>query len=315
MRVLRHRSGTGIARSRFALPPRAALLIVAGLLPAKAFGADLAASRTDAPAFVDWSGGYLGIEGSAGASYGALEFGPTTIGGRSVPAFKTGDATGRADRSREATTAVGGAFGGWNWQTGPWLYGLEADIAGANLKRPVASTAAGFGYEAVDPGLRCHRRQDGPLRLAARARRRRLRAGADLCHLRPRGRRDALPGDLSRLCRRVRRGVQDRERPARVHARSRRPVRDHRASRARSRLPLHRSRQHRAFRSRCGAGPRPRLDARAGHREPDAGASVVVSGGASACRRSATRRPRTIPTTAIPAGSRFTARPRSSTRA
>ncbi|WP_375463487.1 carbohydrate porin [uncultured Methylobacterium sp.] len=115
--------------------------------------ADLAAPRPAGPAFVDWSGGYVGIEGSAGASFGAFGFGPTTIGGRTVPAFRTGDATGRSDRSREATTAVGGVFGGWNWQAGPWVYGVEADIVGANLKRPVASTATGFGYEAVDPAF------------------------------------------------------------------------------------------------------------------------------------------------------------------
>ncbi|MGU3539194.1 carbohydrate porin [Methylobacterium sp. A54F] len=104
-----------------------------------------------APDFVDWSGPYLGLEGSAGASFGAFGFGPTTIGSRAVPAFKTGDATGRSDRGREATTAVGGAFGGWNWQAGPWLYGVEADLYGANLKRPVPSSVPGFGTEAVDP--------------------------------------------------------------------------------------------------------------------------------------------------------------------
>nr|WP_128560666.1 carbohydrate porin [Methylobacterium crusticola] len=113
--------------------------------------ADLAPAP--APAFVDWSGGYAGIQGSAGASFGAYAFGPTRIGGRTVPAFRTGDATGRSDGSREATTAVGGAFGGYNWQRGPWVYGLEADISGANLKRPVPSTAPGFGYEESDPAF------------------------------------------------------------------------------------------------------------------------------------------------------------------
>lgn len=129
-------------------------LALAGLVavpaPPPAVAADLARGPGAAPAFIDWSGGYLGLEGSAGASFGALAYGPTLVGGRGVPAFATGDATGRNSRGREATTAVGGAFAGWNWQTGPWLYGIEADIAGSNLKRPVASSVAGFGYEA-DP--------------------------------------------------------------------------------------------------------------------------------------------------------------------
>lgn len=137
-------------------PLNGAAVMLAGALaspapvsPARA--ADLAPPRRAVPAFVDWSGGYLGIEGSAGASFGALNFGPTRIGGRPVPPFKTGDSTGSSDRSREATTAVGGVLAGWNWQRGPWLTGIEADIAGANLKRPVPSTAGGFGYAAADP--------------------------------------------------------------------------------------------------------------------------------------------------------------------
>lgn len=120
-----------------------------------AFAADPAGLRVSGPlpAFVDWSGGYLGLQGSGGSSYGAFNFRDTTIGARAVPAFKTGDATGRADLARNATTAVGGLFGGHNWQTGPWLYGLEADVSAANLKRPVASSAPGFGYADIDPAL------------------------------------------------------------------------------------------------------------------------------------------------------------------
>ena len=148
---MRHRTRADSAGSMGCVARRTAWLFGACLFPATAVAADLAAARPPMPAFVDWSGGYLGVAGSAGASFGALDFERTMIGGRSVPAFKTGDATGRADRSREATTVVGGAFAGWNWQTGPWLYGLEADIAGANLKRPVASTVAGFGYEGAAP--------------------------------------------------------------------------------------------------------------------------------------------------------------------
>ncbi|MBE7244241.1 MAG: porin family protein, partial [Actinomycetospora chiangmaiensis] len=132
----------------------AALLLVAAL-SGPALAADPAAPRpaAEAPAFVDWSGGFLGLEGSAGGSYGAYEFGPTTVGGKPVPAFRSGDSTGRSDQGRDATTAVGGLFGGWNWQAGPWVYGVEASIDAANLKRPVPSTIAGFGYADVDPAF------------------------------------------------------------------------------------------------------------------------------------------------------------------
>ncbi|MDR7035910.1 high affinity Mn2+ porin [Methylobacterium sp. BE186] len=128
---------------------RLAAALAVGFLPGFARAADVA--RPAPPAFIDWSGPYLGLEGSAGASFGALNFDATTVGGRPVPPFTSGDATGRFDIGRDATSVVGGAFAGYNWQSGPWLYGIEADLAGANLKRPIASTVPGFGYEAVAP--------------------------------------------------------------------------------------------------------------------------------------------------------------------
>ena len=128
------------------------VLVVTLLASGPVSAADPAAPRPAAntPAFTDWAGFYVGLQGSAGGSYGAYNFGPTTIGGRAVPAFKSGDSTGRSDQGRNATTAVGGAFGGWNWQTGPWVYGIEAGLDAANLKRPVPSTITGFGYEDAD---------------------------------------------------------------------------------------------------------------------------------------------------------------------
>ncbi|WHQ70508.1 carbohydrate porin [Methylorubrum extorquens] len=141
-----------------ALPVRSRMLVGVGglaalLAPGVAQAADLSrnAAPASVPAFVDWSGGYLGIQASAGASYGAFNFDRTTVGGRVVPAFRTGDTTGSRDQGQNATTAVGGLFGGWTWQQGPWAYGLEADISAANLKRPLTLVTPGFGYEGLDP--------------------------------------------------------------------------------------------------------------------------------------------------------------------
>ncbi len=131
-----------------------AALTVPLIIPLGSLAADLGASRrAETPAYTDWSGGFVGLEGSAGGAYGAYNFGPSTIGARAIPGFKTGDSTGRSDQGRDATTAVGGAFAGWNWQAGPWVYGVEAALDAANLKRPVPSTTAGFGYEAADPAF------------------------------------------------------------------------------------------------------------------------------------------------------------------
>lgn len=91
--------------------------------------------------FRDWSGWHLGIEGSAGASFGSYDFSRTAIGGRRVPGFGTGDATGSRNLGRHATTFGGGVFGGHSWQRGPYLVGLEADLVGANLTRPALGRA------------------------------------------------------------------------------------------------------------------------------------------------------------------------------
>lgn len=135
---------------------RVTATLVAGIAVALSWSgqaADLRVIRSaeTASAFIDWSGGYVGLQGSAGAAYGAFDLGATTVGARAVPAFRTGDATGSRDLGQDATTAVGGLFGGWTWQTGSWAYGLEADVTAANLKRPVSFAAPGFGYEALDP--------------------------------------------------------------------------------------------------------------------------------------------------------------------
>lgn len=128
-----------------------ALGVWASMAAAADLRAPVAPPASEGPSYADWSGPYLGIEGSAGASFGNYAFGPSTVGGRAIPAFQSGDSTRRSDTGRTATTAVGGVFGGYNWQTGPYLYGLEADLYGANLKRPVPSNAPGFGYEGIDP--------------------------------------------------------------------------------------------------------------------------------------------------------------------
>ena len=144
------RHGAGLRGRRLGI--RAAwILAVAGSFPLAPCAADLAPPAGRSASFADWSGGYLGLQGSAGASFGNYDFVGTTIGRRRIAPFETGDATEGDDLGREATTAIGGAFGGWAWQDGQFVYGIEADLVGANLKRPVRSDVPGFGYETVDP--------------------------------------------------------------------------------------------------------------------------------------------------------------------
>lgn len=129
-----------------------------------ALGADLlpeVAGQVQQVDFADWSGASIGVQGSAGSSFGNFGFGSGAIGRRSLPSFRTGDATGRADPGRNATTALGGVFGGYSWQIGPYVFGVEADVYGANLKRPVSSTVAGFGFENADSTFSLIRAETG----------------------------------------------------------------------------------------------------------------------------------------------------------
>ena len=149
-----------VIRAKACRTGAACFAALVGLGASGAQAADLAARPAPAAA-IDWSGPYLGLQGSAGASFGNYDFGPTTIGARRVPRVATGDATGSRDLGADATTVVGGAFAGWNWQTGAFVYGVEADLVGTNLKRGVRSDAPGFGYEGIDPPFALIREKTG----------------------------------------------------------------------------------------------------------------------------------------------------------
>jgi outer membrane immunogenic protein len=66
-----------------------------------------------------WTGFYAGLNvgGAFGSSRNAF-----TIAGFGLPSFST-----------SLAGAVGGAEAGYNWQTGPWVLGLEANFEGSGL--------------------------------------------------------------------------------------------------------------------------------------------------------------------------------------
>src|SRR5256714_4632421 len=97
------------------------LLVTASLIAlgaaAPALAADLAARPyTKAPAYVaavyDWSGFYIGANGGWGSSRNSWD--------STVP-FLVGP-----EGSHDATGGVAGGQVGYRWQTGTWVFGLEA---------------------------------------------------------------------------------------------------------------------------------------------------------------------------------------------
>jgi outer membrane immunogenic protein len=122
----------------------AGLLSIAGIVNS-ASAADLAARPyTKAPAMVaavyDWSGFYIGANGGWGSSHDCWDF--TTPAGSFLGAGGCHDATGGV---------VGGQIG-YRWQSGSWVFGLEAQGDWADLR--------GSNQSLVDPTFVNHSKLD-----------------------------------------------------------------------------------------------------------------------------------------------------------
>ena len=83
-----------------------------------------------APVF-DWTGFYIGGNVGYGSAHADL-----TVGG----------VTG----SENLTGVIGGGQIGYNWQTGPWIFGLEADGQGSDQHNSFAGVAGGVAVTTSD---------------------------------------------------------------------------------------------------------------------------------------------------------------------
>lgn len=118
------------------------LLASAALLTmvASASAADL---YTKAPAHaapvINWSGFYVGV--NAGYAGGESPL------GLDLSAF--GGPAGLGTMNLKSNGFLGGAQIGYNWQAGQFLYGLEADIQGSDIKSNLSGLGGGLGGAAV----------------------------------------------------------------------------------------------------------------------------------------------------------------------
>jgi outer membrane immunogenic protein len=113
------------------------LTTATALISAPAMAADLGAMPVRAPVaapvpYFSWSGIYIGVQGGFG--WADIERKLVTSGTKFTDNLSGG--------------LVGGTVG-FNWQGGPWVWGVEADYAWADIGRTVDCFAA------VAPGLRC----------------------------------------------------------------------------------------------------------------------------------------------------------------
>jgi len=100
-------------------------------ITASASAADLAArpyTKAPAPmvAAYDWSGFYIGLNGGGGWSRKCWDIVTNILGAPVVPAVSEGCHT--------ATGALAGGQFGYRWQTGAWVFGVEAQGDWANLR-------------------------------------------------------------------------------------------------------------------------------------------------------------------------------------
>ena len=120
--------------------------LVALSFAAPASAADLAARPyTKAPAMIaavyDWSGFYVGANGGWGTSHNCYT--QTAIGGVAVPAAPEG--------CHDATGGTAGGQVGYRWQSGAFVYGLEAQGNWADLRGSNPSLVSARNHQPHTP--------------------------------------------------------------------------------------------------------------------------------------------------------------------
>jgi outer membrane immunogenic protein len=115
----------------------AALLLSAVCLTRGAEAADLGRPYTKAPpapvAF-NWTGFYAGVHGGYGWSDPTATFDPAAFTTGIIPNYVVTGATAPFSLDVNPKGGFGGAQIGYNWQSGTFVYGLEADISGAAIR-------------------------------------------------------------------------------------------------------------------------------------------------------------------------------------
>ena len=124
-----------------------AFALLAGLASTSAYAADAVIYEPSAPAPVyqevpifSWTGGYIGLQG------GGL-WSDSNVDNLDTDLFD-GDRDGFGD---SFNGGLFGVYAGYNWQTGPWVFGAEGDFNGVwNDETFTINTR--FGYQNVDVG-------------------------------------------------------------------------------------------------------------------------------------------------------------------
>lgn len=118
-----------------------AVIALAVLAGTPALAADMAVKAPPLPPASPASGYYVGV--IAGVAWGTFDPRTSTMevpGGEFAPPAVAGFNAAGAQRISSAS-AIGGLEAGYNWQPGPYLFGLEADIEWLHLSGTATSGA------------------------------------------------------------------------------------------------------------------------------------------------------------------------------
>ena len=103
--------------------------IAALLSAASADAADLTPSW--GPTLYNWNGFYAGVV--AGAAWGQYDPRTATVGGGHIDAVQAAAVTAAGAQTIKTNGFAIGIEGGYNWQAGRWVFGLEADLEAVHL--------------------------------------------------------------------------------------------------------------------------------------------------------------------------------------
>jgi outer membrane immunogenic protein len=119
-------------------------LIIAVTVPANAADMPLKAPPQPVTADYNWAGFYVGVSGGYGWSQGG-DIGLASVGipaPASLPVIATGAASAiPTGLGTQANGFIGGAEIGYNYQWHQWVWGIEADLSGANIRGSAAQNA------------------------------------------------------------------------------------------------------------------------------------------------------------------------------
>ncbi|MDF0580288.1 outer membrane protein [Bradyrhizobium yuanmingense] len=131
------------------------LLVSALCLSHAASAADLGRAYTKAPpapvAF-SWTGFYAGVHGGYGWSDPTATFDPGALATGTVPGYVVTGGTGPFTLDVSPKGGFGGGQIGYNWQSGAFVYGLEADVSGAAIRETASRPFSVTGTIGGDNG-------------------------------------------------------------------------------------------------------------------------------------------------------------------